>query len=132
MHNMTKEHFVGAASELSAAKYYLSRGNQVYFPVVQQGPVDFVVQSGDTLLKVQVKTATWSKSGGNKYLQCRTRLTNKYKDYLPKQLYDILFVVSDIGYWEIPAELITSSNLSLANTGNNKCQWNDYIITRRL
>lgn len=126
--NISKDHYKGAASELKAMTYYLEKGMQVYNPVTQQGVVDFIVDTGSKLLKVQVKTATWIKSGNNKYLQCRTRLVNKYKDKLPKDLYDILFVVNGGTYWEIPARLIKSSNLSLENTGKGKVQWKEFRI----
>jgi hypothetical protein len=129
--NIRPEHFKGASSELEAAKFYLDSGYQVYFPVTQQGPVDLVVDKG-RLLKVQVKTATWVTSGKNQYLQVRTRLTNKYQEKLPVDLYDILFVTSNVGCWEIPSCLIKSSNLSLQNTGRNECQWNNYVVTRKI
>lgn len=122
-------HYKGASNELRAASYYLDLGFQVYFPVCQQGAVDFIVDKGSQgLLKVQVKTATWVKAGNNKYLQSRTRLTNKYQDIKPIELYDIFFVVSDSGLWEIPSSLIKSSNLCLQNTGKNRVQWQEFKV----
>lgn len=92
---------------------------------MQQGPVDFVIDRRGSLLRVQVKTATWSKAGKNRYLQCRTRLTNKHQDIRPSELYDLLFVVAPAGrLWEIPAERIDSSNLSL----DGPCRWDQYVI----
>lgn len=132
LNNLRPEHFTGSLSELKAACYFLRLGRQVFFPVVQQGPVDFVVEDGPNLKRVQVKTATWSKTGKNRYLQARTRLTNKYQDFLPRELYDILFVVSDLGNWMIPSEVIESSNISLANTGKNECQWEEYKLDEHL
>jgi hypothetical protein len=111
-----------------AAAFYLSKDMQVYFPICQQGPIDFIVEKEGGYKRVQVKTACWITSGNNKYLQCRTRLTNKYQDVTPVELYDILFIISNIGYWEIPSFEIDSSNISLQNTGRNKCRWEEYKI----
>jgi len=123
-----KDHYTGALSELKAQQFYLSEGCQVYVPVVQQGWVDFVVDK-DGLKKVQVKTATWVKSGKYSYLQCRTRLTHKYKDTQPKDRYDILLIIFEDRVWEIPAEEIDSSNLSLDTTNYNSnagYRWTKY------
>lgn len=121
-------HYTGGASELKAATWFIEQGRQVYFPVVQQGVVDFVVDGEQGLQRVQVKTASWIQSGKNKYLQCRTRLTNRYQHHQPHELYDLLFIVADEGYWCIPANEIQSSNLSLQNTGRNNVQWQQYKI----
>lgn len=114
---ITREHFVGAASEHVAAAYYLTHNYKVFWPAAANGWTDFIIEKNNVYQRVQVKTATWnSVSPPHKYLQCRTRFTNKY-DESPMIAYDILFVVSDIGMWVIPtAELGTSSNICLAGT----------------
>lgn len=124
------EHYLGARSELQAAAYYLSLNFNVYMPVMQHGPIDFVVDAETKLFKVQVKTATWVKSGTNWYLQCRTRLVNKYGNAAPHELYDILFVVYEDRMWEIPASLITSTNLCLdgSNPQYATRTWDPYIV----
>ena len=125
------EHYRGNISEMQAAIYYLEQGYQVYQPMVQQGWVDFVVDKGDRIYKVQVKTATYIKSGNHKYLQCRTRVTNKYK-VEPKQMYDMLLIIYKDRVWEIPAYYIDSSNLSLDNTNNKSSvrnRWDKYEKT---
>lgn len=127
--NIHERHYKGAVNELKAMNYYLGKGCQVYTPICQQGVVDFIVDSGTDLAKVQVKTATWVKSGNHKYLQCRTRLTNKYQSRKPYELYDILFIIYENKYWEIPSYSIKSSNISLENTGENKVQWDIYKIS---
>lgn len=112
-------HYVGARSELIAAALYISKGFQVYWPQVQQSVVDFVVEK-EGLVKVQVKTGTWNGD----HLQCRVASTNKYNT---TSMYDVLLVVSDIGCWEIPAELINTTNLCLANrSGNYKPRGTDW------
>lgn len=122
------EHYTGAVSEYLAAAHFLKKGHQVYWPAVQQGPVDFVVDLGGTLKRVQVKTATWIEAGGYRYLQCRTRVTNKRQSASPADLYDILVVVHDASLWVIPAEEITSSNIGLDGTNPNykRPKWDQY------
>jgi hypothetical protein len=116
------EHFKGAASELKAAQWFLESGMQVYMPVVQQSCVDFIVD-WNGFKTVQVKTASMNTSGSNKYLQARTQLTNKYKDFKPQDLYNLLFVVYNEELWIIPSDCIESSNLSLRNP-----KWDQYKI----
>lgn len=116
------EHYTGAVSELKAAQWCLESNRQVYMPVVQQSCVDFIVD-WNGLKTVQVKTASMNTSGPNKYLQVRTQLTNKYKDFKPKDLYDLLFVVYNEEMWIIPSGCIESSNLSLRNP-----KWDQYKI----
>jgi len=125
--NLISEHYTGACSEVKAQAYFLNQDHQCYIPIVQQSCVDFIIEKDSKILKVQVKTATWVKSGNNKYLQCRTKLTNKYKDKKPHELYDILVIIYEDMIWEIPAKDIESSNLSLLNTGKNKTQWGKYL-----
>ena len=127
-----KEHYVGAISELKAINYYLSNEYQVFTPVVQQGWADFVVNLyGVGFKKAQVKTATMIQSGNYKYLQCRTRLTNKYK-YEPHLCYDILVIVFGDELWEIPAEVVNTSNLCLRSTNptprNTEYTWDKYKV----
>lgn len=125
--NHNREHYIGAKNEYLAASYYLGKGYQVYWPSMQQGSVDFVVEVQNNLFKVQVKTATWVKSGNGLYLQCRTRLTNKYQGFTASDLYDTLFIVGpDEQYWEIPSGLITSSNLSLKRSSGRPTKWDAF------
>jgi hypothetical protein len=107
------EHYVGAASEHFAAHYFMGRGYQVYWPAVAQSAVDFLIEDGAGIFKVQAKTATMNRAGGREYLQCRTRLTNGGQDLKPKELYAYLVVVYQGELWVIPSEVIESSNLSL-------------------
>lgn len=126
---MQDEHYLGAKNELRAAAWYLGKGYQVYFPVVQQGGVDFIIHKGKTLKRVQVKTATWvsapTKKAEGRYLQCRTH-TDKL-DTIP---YDILFIIHEQEVWLIPAKALDSSNLSLKHSrGSTVNRWNKYRRT---
>ena len=116
------EHFTGAVSELKVAQWFLKQNMQVYMPIVQQSCVDFVVD-WDGLQTVQVKTGTINKSGNNEYLQARTQLSNKYKDFQPKELYDLLVVVYKDDMWVIPSSVVDSTNISLWNE-----KWTQYKV----
>lgn len=114
---MQGEHYRGSAAELFAARYYLQNEVQVYWPQVQQGPVDFIIDDG-SLKKVQVKCAYYNTSGGRKYLQCTTGKTTEY---------DILFIVGDDCHWIIPSDKLDSTNISLLPSQKNKmCRWDSY------
>jgi len=128
-----QEHFTGSASEHFAASIFLRNGIQVFWPALQQGAIDFVILEDTGFKRVQVKTATWIKSGNFKYLQVRTRLTKFHQDYSPKESYDLLVIVApDKRVWAIPAETVTSSNLCLdGNCPNNskRKKWTKFIIS---
>lgn len=72
-------HITGLSNELKVANYYASLGYDIYWPLGTQSRCDFIVDKYDHLpKKIQVKTASWSKSGDAKYLQCRLISRNKY------------------------------------------------------
>lgn len=127
----TREHFTGAASEYIAAAWYLGKGCQVYWPSCQQGAVDFVVDLAGKLQRVQVKTVTEIiDQCGRPYWRVRTRLTNKYQHHHPQELYDMLFLVAPDGrMWEIPSDVINSSNLSVGKHSGRPTRWDTYRVT---
>ena len=102
----------GAISELKAATWYLSEGYQVFFPVCDGGVVDFIAyKPGKTPELVQVKTAHWIESSGNRYLQLRvgrtkgTRrgpITRDWDPTNPEDHYDYLIGVFEDRMWKIP------------------------------
>jgi hypothetical protein len=122
-------HYVGQANELLAASWYLQNNYQVYWPSVGQSSIDFVTYK-TAFTRVQVKTATWTQAGKYKYLQCRTRLTNRHQDRHPGEIYDELFVISGNRAWIIPSHLIQSSNISLGGTNPNysRSEWDKYQV----
>jgi hypothetical protein len=125
---LEQEHYTGAATEMRAAAFYLKQGYQVYFPVVKQSHVDFVIEKAGRFQRVQVKTATWVRSGKHSYLQARTRLTNKHQEKEPADIYDLFVVVHGSNLWEIPAGEIDSSNLSLMRSSGSSLpiRWEPY------
>lgn len=124
------DHLKGSINELVAAQYFLKEGHQVYFPVVQQGKVDMIIEKfeSQSLARVQVKTAYWNIADGYKYLQCRVRTTNG-DQRLPSDLdYEFLVIVYENEMWIIPAELVTSSNITLRDEKRGRPEWDKYKI----
>lgn len=101
---MEINHTQGVRSELKAMDYYNNLGYQIYTPLSAQSRADFVYDSGNSVVKVQVKTATWSVSGNISYLQCRLKSRNDYsKMYKDGDFDEIVFVDGDrlwIAPWE--------------------------------
>lgn len=130
-------HFIGAAAELTVARFYITQGFQVYFPVVQQGNVDLVVEKPSGLERVQVKTANLNSGNTNKkgvtytYIQCR--LTMQGRQYAD-DAYDTLCVVYGQRIWEIPKEKIWQSNICLGRIPDDgykpqKTSFKEYEVT---
>lgn len=86
-----------------------------------------VVEKDGVFQKVQVKTATWSKSGKFSYLQCRTQTTNAVKRHI-RDCVDVLCIVDEHTLWAIPTSEITSTNISLGTTNPVKKpnKWDRY------
>ena len=119
---LEQRHYRGAASETIASYWFLRQGYQVYQPVIQQSCVDFVVYKDGEYQAVQVKTASWSRTGNHQYLQCRTASTNKYAE----GEYDLLAVVKEPFIWLIPKQEIESTNLSLMRSSGTPTPWDGH------
>lgn len=109
--------------------FYTEQGHQAFLPTVRNGPVDLVVDKGSSIHRVQVKTATWIRSGPFSYLQCRIRSANR-KLTAQSGHYDTLVVVHGEELWEIPADLIFSTNICLRGTrpGRKEEAWDAYKV----
>ncbi len=68
----------GAAAELFVAAAYAKQGYNILWPMITQSRYDFVAEDKEgRFIKVQVKKASWSKTGNYKYLQARISGKNK-------------------------------------------------------
>lgn len=101
-------HLKGAASELRVAEWFVRQGCQVYWPTIQQGGIDLVVDIAGELTRVQVKSATWATAGRGRYLQCKMPI-----ERTRERLHDLLAIVNDEELWLIPSSKVESSNISL-------------------
>lgn len=119
----------GALSEMKVATYYTSLGHAVFWPSIRISPVDLIVEKNDGLARVQVKTATWIKSGTYSYLEARIRSSNKAV-HAQSGHYDTIMVCYEEELWEIPAKLVFSSNICLRGTrpGRKEEAWDNYKV----
>lgn len=114
--NATDAHYKGASNELKAAAYFLSQGHQVFFPMMQQGVVDFVIDSPDGLKRVQVKTASLNTGFSTyDYIQCRLARGSNDPRY-SSDAFDLLVVIYEDRMWVIPWSEISSTNICLSST----------------
>ena len=114
---------------MKVALHYLGTGCQVFWPAVRNGPVDLVVEKHGALFRVQVKTGTWVRSGAFSYLQCRIRSGNE-KVTAQSGHYDLVAVVFGDELWEIPANLIFSTNICLRGSrpGRKPEAWEQFKV----
>jgi len=95
-----------------AMAYYSKLGWTISIPITDTQDYDLVVDNGEKLLKIQVKTTKWIDNG--KYqVGLRTTSGNKTvtkrKDFSENHC-DILFVLTDCGEcYSIPRDQITST-----------------------
>ena len=99
---MDNNHVKGINSELKAMSYYNKLGYEIYTPLAAQSRADFVYDNGESLVKVQVKTATWSKSGEYSYLQCRLKSRNLYSTMYRDGDFDEIVFVDEDRLWVAP------------------------------
>lgn len=96
-------HSKGAAAEYRAAAWFLMHGFQIYWPAIQQGAADFVIEKDSRLQRVQVKVAQLKRGkeyGRLKKASGPSRIENV----------DIVAIVSrDFNsMWVIPANELTA------------------------
>lgn len=119
---MIPSHQTGTLCELKAAAYYVERGYDVFFPITINPKCDFVASKAKKILKVQVKKASWSKSGKFKYLQVRLigKKEGDFQKIYKLEDFDVLIVIDGPNLWEIPVEdVIGRTSLCLASNNPN-------------
>lgn len=93
---------IGLAAELRVAAWYVDKGYEIFWPATTQSRCDFVAYHPAEKLfrRVQVKKATWSKTGNYSYLQCRLENRNQYaRRYEPGDFHEIAFTDDDNRIW---------------------------------
>lgn len=138
----------GAISEFRAAIWYLDQGYQVFFPSCDGNVVDFVAyKPGYRPELVQVKTAHWIESSGNRYLQLRLGRTRRnsgkrnrveIRDWdpsNPEDHYDFLIAVYQNRLWRIPKNEFPTGKKTLyldkTGTGPIRCGYDpsDWLVS---
>jgi hypothetical protein len=109
----------GDIGELSAMEWLASRGAHVYVPVGHSPDIDLIADLGGRLFRIEVKTSTHQRNGGNWAVMISTRGGNQswtgVVKYFEPERCDYLFVhVGDGRRWFIPtATLDCRSSLTL-------------------
>lgn len=86
---------IGLTSELKVASWYSENGYSIYWPLSTQSRCDFLAERDGNFTKVQVKKATWSQTGPNKYLQCRLMSRNKHSRWYVEGDFDEIVFIDD-------------------------------------
>jgi len=104
---MDIRHKNGAVAELFVATQLAVRDFSIYWPLITQSRCDLVVEKDGSFAKVQIKKATWSKTGNYQYLQARVIGKNKLTN-TPYQSKDVdVFIFTDLErIWIVPFEEI--------------------------
>jgi len=112
---MKTEHFNGYISEQKAALYYAQLGYLIYWPNCTQSPCDFIACKEDEVLRIQVKSAYWSKnSKGLEYLISTVRKGCRQQNFYSKKDCDTVVIIYEDRVWVIPVEeLNNESNITL-------------------
>lgn len=132
---MIPAHKSGSLAEMKAATYMIEEGYDVFFPITMNPKTDFVAIKDGEVIRVQVKKASWSKSGNYNYLQCRllgkdngsSQRVYKMNDF------DELIIIEGSWVWRVPVKDIIgrtslcldtdNPNPKLTNKGYNPRDW---------
>ncbi|MCB0627937.1 MAG: hypothetical protein KDC43_29430 [Saprospiraceae bacterium] len=110
--------YSGMISEYKAAQFFTEIGWRVYWCFESQSKDDFIINKGNIFKKVQVKTATWSRSGKYKYLQCRVSNRNRYPNpkYVVEDFDLIVFIDGDNIWIADITEILGMNSVALMST----------------
>ena len=110
---------MGDIGEAKAALEFIKAGFDVYAPLTESVKADFIVDTGTSILKVQVKTTKSKASSGFYTVQLRTTGKNSNTVSIRKRQagdYDFLFVLTNDNDWffipesELPTNTKTLNN----------------------
>ena len=134
--NRTKQ---GNLGEARAIYEYTKMGYTVLKPLTDSDKYDIVIDTGEQLLKVQVKTSRYKAKSYSSYnktgytVNLATRGGNTTKNTIRSRQdgdYDMLFVLIETGRcWSIPIEAIgdARTSINVAATGN-RAKYTEYEI----
>ena len=131
-------HFIGASSETLVMSYLLSKGKEVFTPVITQSRSDLIYLEGGTPVRVQVKTGTKSKAGNYSYEQIRLLNRGLYgspEAYTEKDVDEIWVVGTHL--WCFPISFAAGRTSLYLGTDNESPQTlrrtynpDDFIVVR--
>lgn len=112
----SKQGNVGVAYAIA---YYSKLGYTVSIPLTDTQDYDLVVDTGNTLLKVQVKTTTYKKENGNYQLNLKVNGGNRSgigrTKTFDQNSCDLVFAMTEqFDFYSIPkSEILATSSISL-------------------
>lgn len=115
--------YVGYLTEQKCFVKCLEKGFQVSKPLFDNSRYDFILDTGDKLLKIQVKSSVWNKEhtafSFNGYSQHNTGAGNKRMKYTNKEI-DYFMTEKDGIFYLYPAEEkgFVSKTLRISSTQN--------------
>ncbi len=126
---MNLQHKSGAMAEMFVATEIMKRDWNVLFPFATQSRYDFIMEADGVCYKVQVKKASWSKTGPYKYLQARISGKNGMA-YTPYTPHDVdYFAFTDMNrVWLFPYDEIGhQTSVCLDSTNPNYKPQTSYV-----
>lgn len=117
-------HKIGAAIESLVAAYFLARGFEVYTPLMSQSRCDLIYVDGQRLVRVQVKTGTWSQTGKYMYENCSLSrgLRHEYEwkalTYTSEEIDEVWIAGTHL--WCFPVAFVAGRTSLLLNSNNKK------------
>lgn len=121
-------HHSGHITELYAAYFLADRGYNILWPLKTQSKYDLVIEKDGKLSKIQVKKASWSKSGAFEYLQARLAKGKRTTDLHYEETDVDYFLITDRKrVWLIPYEDINGmKSVCLGSTNPNYNPYTKY------
>jgi hypothetical protein len=114
-------HEAGHIAELYAAYYLANKGFNVLWPLKTQIKYDLAIEKEGKIYKIQVKKATWSKSGPYEYLQSRTSKGHKGGGFhYEKTDVDYFLFTDNKTVWFVPYEEINGMTSVCLGSTNPK------------
>lgn len=97
MTNIYEKHINGTVSELLAQAFFVSKGYVVSKPINDFNEYDLIIDDGEKLQRVQVKTIYWDNSKMRNLVSCVTSHIrgneNRYNKKYNKDSFDLLCAV---------------------------------------
>lgn len=114
-----KKNHEGNSAELLVAAYLTKLGNQVFFPSMSQSRADLIYVNYLEPVKVQVKTATKSVNGHQKWVYEQTRISREAGPGYKIDEIDEFWIVGT-HLWCFPGDLIAGRKTLLLGSNNPK------------
>lgn len=119
---MDIRHRSGAAAELFVAAKLTEQGYNVLWPLTTQSRYDLVAEDNEgRFIKIQIKKATWSKTGKYEYLQARISGKNKQTNtpYKASDIDEFAFTDMKRIWFAVFAEVGNLTSVCLDSTNPN-------------